>query len=250
MALFTDGTIATLADLKDYESSILDLASTENIDLTAKLNVAQRELALEIKAFLLRRGVQLPGRQLDSVVVNEELMHVHTNCALALTYRDACNSQLNDRYQSKWKQYTDISQRSIRQLFEIGIGINRSPIHKADLPILTSAGSGSNVAMTLYVKVAGIGSYGTIGACSDVSRLSVLPASGVQVRTPRLPAGAVGFVIFASDSEDSLTLQTPTPIEADALWIMPDTGLRKDLPTPPRQQADFYVANTQQILRG
>ena len=55
MALFNDGPISTAADLQQYENSILTVASTENIDLAAKLLLAQQDLANEVVLLLLRR---------------------------------------------------------------------------------------------------------------------------------------------------------------------------------------------------
>ena len=46
----------TAADLQQYENSILNVASTENIDLAAKLMLAQQDLANELVLFLLRRS--------------------------------------------------------------------------------------------------------------------------------------------------------------------------------------------------
>ena len=48
MALFNDGPISTAADLQQYENSILTVASTENIDLAAKILLAQQDLANEV----------------------------------------------------------------------------------------------------------------------------------------------------------------------------------------------------------
>ena len=43
MALFTDGAISSLEDLRAYESTIYDLASTERIDLSRKLVLAHQD---------------------------------------------------------------------------------------------------------------------------------------------------------------------------------------------------------------
>ena len=47
---------ATIEALREYESSILDVASTEGIDLTVKLNVAHREVGIELDRFFDRLG--------------------------------------------------------------------------------------------------------------------------------------------------------------------------------------------------
>ena len=52
MALFTDGTISTLEELRGYESAVYDVASTERIDLSQKLVLAQQELGIELTSRL------------------------------------------------------------------------------------------------------------------------------------------------------------------------------------------------------
>ena len=44
MALFIDGQINRLQNLERYESGILDLASTEQIDITGKMALAQDQI--------------------------------------------------------------------------------------------------------------------------------------------------------------------------------------------------------------
>jgi hypothetical protein len=61
MALFTDGNIASIEDLKEYESAVLQAASIEGIDITAKLKLAQREIGFEIASFITRHGFTSPS---------------------------------------------------------------------------------------------------------------------------------------------------------------------------------------------
>ena len=55
MALFTDGAVSTTGDLTAQDSQLLDVASTEGIDVRQKLALAQEELGVELRA-LLERG--------------------------------------------------------------------------------------------------------------------------------------------------------------------------------------------------
>src|SRR3954451_16703303 len=155
MALFTDGSVATLTDLKAYEGTILDLAVAEGIDLTQKLAIAQRELGLEVTSFLLGRGcLSAESRDLKKVVVTEPLVHAHVIRTLALTYRDVCNSQMNDRYERKWKQYSDLSTAAVKQLFDIGVGISRTPLPRPLAPAVTITPGSTLPGATYYVCIA------------------------------------------------------------------------------------------------
>ena len=95
MALFTDGAISSLEDLRGYESTIYDLASTERIDLSRKLVLAHQELEVELVSRFFREN----PNELAYAVVTPALQLWHTFHTLAVVYRDAYNSHLNDRYQ-------------------------------------------------------------------------------------------------------------------------------------------------------
>jgi hypothetical protein len=251
MALFTDGTIAALTDLKQYESSILDVAHTENVDVEDKLDLARREIGLELTAFLLRRNASYGvRRELKSVVVTEPLLHWHAVHTLSLIYRDAYNSQLNDRYRGKWQEFAQLAERAQRLLFDIGVGLTRAPISKAEPPMLGSQFGGLLPAATYYVKLAGQSSAGTTGSWSDCVAVTVLPGSRLVVTMPVLPAGVTGGVIYAGQSEQTLTRQNDAPLGAGAVWVQPESGLRKDLATLPMQGPDFYVSRGQELFRG
>ncbi len=56
MALFTDGTISTLEELRGYESAIYDVATTERIDLSQKLLLAKQELGIELTSRFFREN--------------------------------------------------------------------------------------------------------------------------------------------------------------------------------------------------
>ena len=53
--LFTDGIILGIDDLREHDNFVLDVASTEAIELNSKLSVAQREIGYELTSFLRTR---------------------------------------------------------------------------------------------------------------------------------------------------------------------------------------------------
>ena len=70
MSLFNDGNLTTSEDLRAVESAILDVASTEGIELDKKLQVASREIGARITEFLLDNGDNpARARDLQNVVV-------------------------------------------------------------------------------------------------------------------------------------------------------------------------------------
>ena len=104
MALFTDGEVSSIEDLRGYDTQLLDVANVEGIDVTRKLQLAQEEIATEVTTLLGR--LRLPGwlnapPDPGRVVVTPPLRLWHSYLALEMVYRDAYHSQLNDRYAAK-----------------------------------------------------------------------------------------------------------------------------------------------------
>jgi hypothetical protein len=133
MALFVDGYISTLQDLKAQESSVLDMASNEGVDLTSKLILAQRELATILEDFL--RDNSEGGTQaisLDNVALSEPIRRWHCLRALMLAYRDAYQSQPSDRYRAKFEMYRGLAAEAGAQALSRGLGVILNPIHDAD----------------------------------------------------------------------------------------------------------------------
>ena len=52
MALLVDGDVNHIEDLKEWDTSVLDVANGEGIDLSAKLRLAAKEMEEEIESFL------------------------------------------------------------------------------------------------------------------------------------------------------------------------------------------------------
>ena len=63
MALYTDGPPSSIEDLSAQDSQLLDVASTEGIDLTKKLALAHEQAGIEIEE-LLRRRIPAAGMEL------------------------------------------------------------------------------------------------------------------------------------------------------------------------------------------
>src|SRR5580692_11608209 len=177
MALFTDGPISDAADLQRYENDILSVASAENIELRAKIALAQQDLANEVVLFLLRgstlRETALAlrsRREVNDVVVNAPMRQWHAHKTLALVYRDAYNNQLNDRYQGKWREYEALAKASARICFQIGIGLVADPVPQAAVPMVTSVAGVAN-GVTFYIAVTWVSTTGQEGAPSNFAQL-------------------------------------------------------------------------------
>jgi hypothetical protein len=221
MALFTDGSITTLEELRGYESEIYNLAATENIDLSHKVELAQQELEVELAARFFRDDPE----ELRRAVVTPALRLWHTFHTLELTFRDAYNSHLNDRYRGKWKEYERQARRAFEYLLASGVGMVDTPIAKAPAPKVTATPSGAP-AGTYWVRAAWVGATGETGCASDPSVLETTEGTGIAVYLAEAaPAGVVAWNVYAGENADRTTQQNAAPLAPGATWVLPDSGL-------------------------
>lgn len=251
MALFTDGIINTISDLKAYESSILAVAHTEGIDLARKLELAQREIGLALAAYLVQRGISLDReRSLSGVIVTEPVVHWHAMQSLALVYRDAYNSQMNDRYRGKWEEFQRLAAKAQRMLLDIGVGMTSSPLARPPMPVVGTVGGSVLPAATYFVRLAWLGASGVTSAWSEAAVIGADPGMRLTVQIPAAPAAATGAVVYAGIEDAVLSRQNEAALAPGSTWTQPASGLRADLPALRVQGPDYYVANRREMLRG
>jgi hypothetical protein len=226
MALFNDGPISTTLDLQNYESGILGVASTEGIDLSGKMALAQDEIANEVLLFLLRRvpvwdfqWSERRARGTSDVVVTAPLKQWHVHKALALVYRDAYNNQLNDRYLNKWNEYESLAKASSETYLHIGVGLVGDPLGKPGVPILSAVG-GSGGAATYYVAVTWTNTAGQESNPSDLATITTLAGQQMAVTILSPPANAAGWNVYVGQSPDTISLQNAAAIGVNDSWIL------------------------------
>jgi hypothetical protein len=260
MALFNDGSISTAADLQQYENSVLAVASTENIDLAAKLLLAQQDLANEVVLFLLRRphrrdyslwddsSVLPRSRHLTDVVVTDPLRKWHVHRTLALVYRDAYNNQLNNRYQGKWAEYEALAKASARIYFQIGVGLVADPVPQAPVPMVTSVAGVANGG-TFYIAVTWVDATGQEGAPSNFAQLGTSDGQQLLVTVSNPPQNVTSWNVYVGMSPGTLTLQNQSPMGTSSSWIM-SSGLNPGTPLPTGQQPTWFAVDHRVIERG
>jgi hypothetical protein len=248
MALFTDSSISTIEELLAYESSILDVAKTEGIDLTTKLKLAQEEIAVDLYAFLARQNDTWDLNQitlsqpwkLDQIVVTEPLHKWHTFRTLSITYRDAYNRQLNDRYQGKWNEYEALAVWASGALFSAGVGVTSDPVRRARQPQLATV-AGECGAATYFVSITWVGPAGSEGAPSTLAALTAPSNSALSVTTGQAPPTVIGWNVYAGYSDTDLSLQNDAVLAPNQTWIEPAHGLRPGNAVGNGQKPDVFL---------
>jgi hypothetical protein len=249
MALFTDGPILTIEDLRTYESSILSVAKSEGIDLTRKIDLSQREVGADIYEYLTERTASESGPAtigLHQIVASELLFHWIVLHALELIYRDCYHSQLNDRYRMKWQEYQRQSSRAASRYFHVGPGVVEVPVGKAMAPSLgASAGVMENG--TYEVRVAWQNSAGQVGVASEAALFHSTDGSVPVVSAGPAPANGVAWHVFAGKLDERLGRQNDAPLLPGTSWLCPPDGIRPGPEIGNGQSPDYYLRRIQTL---
>ncbi|MEO8596691.1 MAG: hypothetical protein ABI759_25455 [Candidatus Solibacter sp.] len=215
MALFTDGAITSIEDLRAHDTQLLTVANVEGIDVTRKLELAQDEISVQVAGMLARQSAP-PG--IDQVVVTAPMKLWHAYRTLEMVYRDAYHNQLNDRYSGKRDEYRTLAQWAYEQLMQVGLGIAADPMPQATAPQLGPAGGNLDDG-TYYVSVAWTNAAGEEGRCSDPAAIQISGSSfTVQIAGP---GGVMGWNVYAGTDTSSMALQNPTPLSPGETWTQP-----------------------------
>ncbi|MBK5293256.1 MAG: hypothetical protein JJE04_16475 [Acidobacteriia bacterium] len=255
MALFTDSNISSLSDLQAYDSAILEVSRIEGVDLTKKLSLAEQEIGLELQAFLLRytngssSSVNSYGYGLNHVVVTSGLQQWHSLKTLGLVYGDVYNSQLNDRYLGKWKQFVQLARNTSELLLKTGVGVVARPIDRAAAPLL-SVNGGGGAGASFVVSIAWRNVIGERGAPSEATVQTTSDGEALVVTAGQPPASAVTFDVYVGLSEFDMGQQNNTTVSSGANWIMPAGGLVEGEPPGAGQTPDRFLRLNRTLQRG
>ncbi len=248
MALFTDGNITTIEDLKAAETEILEVSGTEGIDLSAKLEGAAREVAADLTTFLLGEQESC-AMDLKGVVVTPLLRQWHVMRTIADVYRDAYHHQANDRHKGKWELYEELARSAGFTLRQVGVGVVRSPISRAPKPDADGV-PGAGPAGTYYVQVAWTGAGSIEGAASETLVVDVPPGDTLIVRGGDVPSAVEAWNVYAGTSEDSCTRQNASPLPVGATWVLSPAGIQPGASAGDGQDPDYYVRPSRRLQRG
>lgn len=237
MALLVDGELSTLDDLECWDSGVIEVAHGEGIDLQRKMELARREIEIEVEALLRRADT---GR-MEEVVVTPAMTRWHGLLTLAMVYRDAYFSQLNDRFGGRWRAYQQEAHEAGRKVTEGGIGLVASPLRRPQ-GISAALGMGTVAPRVYSMRVSWVNAFGEESAPSPLEVVDARSQHSLTVRPEGACGGAAGWFLYAGFSADQLKRQTGSALRLDEDWIAPD-GPLEDGPGPGQgQEAQRYVA--------
>jgi hypothetical protein len=254
MALYTDGPPSSIEDLSAQDSQLLDVASTEGIDLTKKLALAHEQVGIEIESLLRRRvptawwnsTTCAPG--IANVVVTTPLRLWHTYRTLRLVYGDAYYNQSNDRYARKRDGFEQQAKWAYEELLDAGLGITGDPIPAAVTPNVTAA-AGLLPAGTYYVTASWVNAAGEEGAPAVPTSLSISNQT-LLVEPGSAPPNATGWNVYVGTALDWLIRQNGAPLPPGGDWLQQAVPATNGAMPGQGQSAAYLCPVPRMIQRG
>jgi hypothetical protein len=223
MALFTDGAVTSIEDLRGHDTQLLNVATVEGIDVTRKLALAHAELCVEVAGLLGRLGLSgqpIAPPAIEQVVVTLPLKLWHIFRTLEMVYGDAYNSQLNDRYAGRRDEYHDLVKWAYDQVIQVGLGIVTDPMEQAATPAVQPS-AGGLADGTYYVAISWTNAAGEEGACSIPATIQV-SGSSFAAQTAA-PPNVEGWNVYCGTSPATMTIQNAPALAPGQTWVQPDT---------------------------
>jgi hypothetical protein len=259
MALFTDTTVLTLDDLLPYEATLAEIASPHGINVETKIRLASSAMGDKLMVWLLDAGVSDPQfvmrRQigLSTVVVTPALRRWLSFESLSRFYAEAYNVQLNPRFQGKWVEYQQESEKARDLVVGGGVGIVYHPLPAPSAPQVT-VGAGTLAAQSLFVQTAWVDASGVESEVSTVNGLLLNDNSGITVSMTetgvQIPPTATGWNVYLSSSQTRPALQNSAPLALGSNWGPPAGSVVTGAAPTGGQRPDFYVPVANRVRRG
>ncbi|MGJ5817881.1 hypothetical protein [Paludibaculum fermentans] len=245
MALMVDGNYSEIDDLRAEDSKLPDVTNGEGIDPQEKLDLAAREIQVEVEAFL---SWEERGR-VEQVMASAGLKRWHVLKTLEAVYRDAYFSQLNDRYGQKWKHYLALAAEQRQRYFEAGVQMVTHPVRRP-FRVCAEGLDGLHPAATYWLKATVLDAEGRESAPSgEVVLTSPVPHS-MQATLMFPLENATHWNLYAGAEETSLGLQNAEPMPVSETWVLPASGLVSGRPPGDGQPVDFTVVRSGLLRRG
>jgi len=239
MALFTDGPMNSIDDLRAQDSQLAEMASGEGVDLTQKLSLAQEQIGTELELLLAGRY------SLANVVATLPLVLWHNYRTLEMAYADACFSHLNDRYQAKRDQFRDLAKWAHERLLQLGVGIAALPVPRAEEPAL-SAVPGFSPPGTYYATMTWVNDAGEEGAAA-AGRTIEITSGSISVMPKAAPSCARGWNVYVGPGPDEMVLQNESPLGLDEGWS-PNGAVKAEGRSPGTGQSPTLTLAVPRVL--
>lgn len=261
MALFVDGPAATIVDLTDQDSALLDVAQNNNINLASKLRLAMGEIGTDLELWLQKPrpvigsigigSLWSPTLQIGQLVVTPALRRWETMHTLELVYRDVYFTQVVDRFEAKWQGYRQLAADAREDYIASGMAAVSDPLPRPQAPVLTTV-TGTQNGGEFYASIAWLNKENQEGQASVAASLNVANGNTMVVSpvSASAPPNAVGYQVYAGTSPLQMFRQNSAPVAFGATFqYLPGQVVSGPLPGQ-GQLPDFVRPMPRTLLRG
>lgn len=247
MALLVDGTLNTIESLKAQDCGVLDVAHGEGVDLTAKLEIARHEIEIEIDSLLRSAGCG----GLEQVAATTALKRWHLLLTLSMTYRDAYFSQLNDRFEARWKAYETEARAAAERVLEDGVGMVNAPLARPGAA-RTEVQAGTLAETAYWVKTSWVGSDGSESEAGEGVMVAADWPHSLLVRPGAAapPDAAVGWNVYVGQAPGEEARQNAAVLGLGEAWTHGGGALIAGPGPTEGQAAEFYCSRRRLLRRG
>ena len=253
MAMLLDGPPSTIEDLTCWDSDLLNLAASEGIDLTAKLELAAGAISRAVETMLISAlpsyGAIRHFPEVRHIAVTPPLKQWHTCATLRLIYQDLYYSRLNDRYKAKMTIFRDEESQALDDLRTTGLGVVYDPLPQALPPNVGSAPT-SDVGGSMYVAITFVNQRGEEGLISIPVEVDTPDGTAATLTLAALADNAVGWNLYAGLLPDQLTRQNSQRLEPMASPQLAPGRLSTGAKPNSGQHANVLHPVPRRILRG
>jgi hypothetical protein len=254
MAMLLDGPPSNIQDLNARDSDLLNVAGSEGIDLTAKLQLAADDIGMAVESMLTSTlasygalGALFPA--LRNIAVTHPLKLWHTYMTLRLVYQDLYYSRLNDRYQAKMKLFGEEEMQAVDDLRTVGLGVVFDPLPQAQAPAIATV-STSDAGGTMYVTVSYVNQRGEEGLMSLPVEADTQDGSADSINIMWSPTNAIGWNLYAGLSPDAVTRQNTETLDPLAAITLAPGQISTGAKPGTGQRANLLHLVPRRILRG
>jgi len=241
--LYTDKTPADMETLESYESNILDVAASEDIDLGVKLDLAAEQVGDEIELWLRNRA------PIDAVLVTPSVRQWHAMQTLELVYRDAYYQEMNDRYKMKWVMYGELRRESRNRCFASGISVVSAPVPCGPKPTL-GTGVGGGATGSVYLRATWASADGREGAPGQLQVFENQDGVHLVAWVDEAGPAECGWNVYAGTAPDELILQNDRILETGEIWAQAGPLRATGREIHAGQMADYRVLDCRRLPRG
>jgi hypothetical protein len=231
-------------DLQAYDVSATTVADEEGIDLKAKMSLSEAWITDRVETFLRWESALKQW----NAVVDERLKRWHLANVLAMLYRDASFSQVNDRFEKKWKAFQQDAVERKAEYFLAGVPYVGNPVRRPSAPAVNVI-AGVQPAAAYSIAVTRVDGAGRESAPSELTAVQAPAGNGITVSANGLKASD-RWNVYATNGARPMQKQNSDALNATATWTLPDSGLAAGQRAGDGQTPDGRVKQRRVLPRG